>query len=267
MIKPINTYTLLSLLLVCSHVAAASNNPLFDPWEMPALANPGMPVEGQMRIENVEDIIEAICFYTYPDGVTGQVVCMIDVDDPALFSFVIPPPESPQVGLLTYYVEVLHGMHGTDRTASPKQTIPLVYEEDLDITANPPEILYFNLPPQDDAYTVRYKACCNILGASIIVRRSPVNPMETADGLPDTLYSDFVELEPDELSTSTAGLYFVFEFDPATFADTLEKAPILYEFVWTKMKWLPHFNYQVVDGNKIDIQAVEGGVFVLGAKK
>jgi hypothetical protein len=267
MIRYLLIFGLLLFVVMPLRATDAQDSALFDGWQIPALADPAKPIKGEVRLENMDDVLEATCFYTYPDGTTGETTCTMDADDPSLFRFMIPASEFPQVGLLTYYVEALHGMHGTDRTASAKQTLPLVYETDLDITANPPEILYFNLPPQDEAYMVRYKACCNIMGASILATRTPMNPMETDAGLPDTLYSDFVVLEPDELSASTAGLYFVFEFDPTLFAELPDKAPTLYEFVWEKMKWLPHLSYKVVDGNKIDLQTVEGGAFVLGAKK
>ena len=94
---------------------------------------------------------------------------------------------------------------------SEVQTIPMAYEEDLEITANPPEVLFFDLVSSE--YQVRYNPCCNILGASVVAKRLVANPVPSEVGLPKMLLSDFIHLEPDDLSASTAGLYFTFTFD------------------------------------------------------
>lgn len=231
----------------------------FTGWTEPAWVNPLEKVKGQVRVEAIDDIAEVKVVYSYPDGTQGDTTAERDEADSNLFSFAIPSESGAGLGDFTYQIEVLHKA-GT--TTSPKHVIPMGYEEDLDITANPPEILWY--PLGDKSATVRYKACCNILGASIIAQRIPVNPQGSSAGLPDDLYSDFVWLEPDALSASTAGLYFEFGFNPADFASTAKKHPVIYEFDWKDRDWSPVLTFEVVDGKTMDFPATEGGIFVLG---
>jgi hypothetical protein len=123
-------------------------------------------------------------------------------------------------------------------------------------------------PLGDETATVRYTACCNIMGASIIAKRMPVNPKESVKGLPakKDLYSDFVWLEPDDLSASTAGLYFEWSFDPEDFRATRKKVPTIYEYNWMEDAWAPVISYKVVDGKMLDFPSTDGGIYVLSKR-
>lgn len=217
--------------------------------------------EGTLRLKGLDAITRVQVSYTYPGAGHGEVVATLDDEDAAegnTYCFVIPADVLPQLGSLKYTLNV---SYGGDKTYTTEGVVPLAYVEDLEITANPPEILWFELG--DKSATVRYTACCNILGASVIAKRIPVNPMESSEGLPEKLYSDFIVLEPDALSASTAGLYFEFGFNPKDFASTPTKAPVVYEYHWRKRNWNPVISFEIVDGDTLDFPATEGGVYVL----
>ncbi|MFP6583056.1 MAG: hypothetical protein VCD00_10955 [Candidatus Hydrogenedentota bacterium] len=217
--------------------------------------------EGTLRLKGLDAITRVQVSYTYPGGGHGEVVATLADEDAAdgnTYRFVIPADVLPQLGTLKYTLNV---SYGTDNTYTTDGVVPLAYVEDLEITANPPEILWFELG--DESATVRYTACCNILGASVIAKRIPVNPMESGEGLPAKLYSDFIWLEPDALSASTAGLYFEFGFNPKDFASSEKKTPVIYEYHWRKKNWNPVLSFDVVDGDTLDFPATEGGVYVL----
>lgn len=251
------------VLMLCAALPAfaGETDGHFADWVTPAWGNPLEDVVGKVRIVDVEDLVNVQIVYSYPNGVTGKVSGVRDVDDVLVFHFAIPAEAEAGLGEMTYFATV---KHGTEYSTSEERSIPMGYEEDLDITANPPEILWFALG--DKSATVRYKACCNILGASIIAKRMPVNPMESSKGLPEELYSDFVWLEPDALSTSTAGLYFEFGFDPVDFKSSEKKVPVIYEYDWLNRIWEPVLSFDVVDGKVLDFPATEGGVYVLAKK-
>jgi len=240
---------------------ASETDPYFTDWVEPEWGNPLEDIEGQVRIVDIADIAEVQVSYAYPNGKQGKLVCSPDEDDDSLFHFTIPFEVEAGLGEMSYRIEVSHGPQGTDHVSSQGRRIAMGYEEDLDITANPPEILWFELG--DKSATVRYTACCNILGASIIAIRTPVNPMESSKGLPASRYSDFVWLEPDALSASTAGLYFEFGFNPADFKSDQRRIPVLYEYTWLTKDWAPVLTFKLVDGDTIDFPATEGGIYVL----
>lgn len=214
--------------------------------------------KGRVQVDGLSDVTKVTVRYTYPAGGEGEVVAKPNASNASHYDFRISPDSAMLMGQLTYVVEVAHG---SGDVLSVERKVPIAYVEDLEITANPPEILWFALG--DESATVRYKACCNILGASIIAKRIPMNPKETSEGLPDELYSDFIVLEPDPLSASTAGLYFEFGFNPDDFANTETKTPVLYEYHFRKKNWNPVLSFEVVDGKVIDFPATEGGIYVL----
>ena len=237
----------------------------FEDWVEPAWGSPWEDIEGSVRIVDTGRIADVLARYAYPNGAKGQAACRRDEIDSERFHFAIPAELEAGLGNLKYTIEVrLENDDRAESLMSGARSIPMGYEEDLDITANPPEILWFELG--DKSATVRYTACCNILGASIIAKRTPVNPMESRKGLPESLYSDFVSLEPDALSASTAGLFFEFGFYPADFESTPKKIPVLYEYNWLHKEWAPVLSFEVVDGNTIDFPATEGGIYVLAKK-
>lgn len=247
--------------LIASSSFAGEVTAHFTGWVQPSWVNPNYDVEGEVRIIDIEQIDRVEISFAYPNGATGKTTAKSDKAEATLFHFSIPAQYEAGLGEMTYSVEV---SHGDERTTSAARSITMGYEEDLEITANPPEILWF--PLGDKSATVRYTACCNILGASIIAKRTPVNPMESSKGLPDVLYSDFISLEPDALAASTAGLYFEFGFKPEDFKEDAEKFPVILEYDWMDKEWTPVTTFDVVDGKVLDFPATEGGVYVLAKR-
>jgi hypothetical protein len=250
------------VLLVCGSVFAGDAGEhveLRSSW-----ADPLEDYAGRLVVSGLDGVSGVVVSYVYPGGKSGEVVGALSGESAVagsgvVYDFVIPGDVVAQLGELKYGVKV---SYGGDKVFESEGVIPLGYVEDLEITANPPEILWFALG--DESATVRYTACCNILGASVIAKRIPVNPQESGVGLPERLYSDFVWLEPDALSASTAGLYFEFGFNPADFVGRDGDAPVLYEYNWRDKDWSPILHYEIVDGKVIDFPATEGGIYVLG---
>jgi hypothetical protein len=238
---------------------AGKDSENFSDWVEPEWVNPLEEVVCEVQVIGIENIREVKINYGYPNGLKGELVAKANSKNDKLFRFSIPAEEMAGLGKLSYVVEVTNGV---DVSVSNERKISMGYEEDLEITANPPEVLWF--PLGDKSAVVRYKACCNILGASIIAKRTPVNPMESSEGLPAKVYSDFIWLEPDALSASTAGLYFEFGFEPKDFVLNKKRFPTVYEYDWRDEVWEPVISFEIVDGKIVDFPATEGGVYVLG---
>lgn len=215
--------------------------------------------KGRVAVSGLEGVESVVVSYRYPAGNETKIAAKADASKPGEYTFKIPGDVLSSMGELSYTVSVAHA---GESPVELKRVVPLGYGEDLEITANPPEILWF--PLGDKSETVRYKACCNILGASIIAKRIPVNPKASSEGLPEKLYSDFIWLEPDALSASTAGLFFEWRFKPEDFADTESKAPVLYEYDWREENWTRTLTFEITENHVIDFPCTEGGLFVLG---
>lgn len=217
---------------------------------------------GKVRARDLDSVTEVTVAFTYPNGERG-IVTAVPTDDPDTFAFKIPPaPKSPP-GVLTLSAEALYGMHGTDRLASETLSVPLSYREELDITGE--AAIAYLYPLGGDAYTVRYVPCCNIYGGVTIAERVPVNPVETGEGLPEKLLSDFVVLEPDGLSASTMGMYFDFKLGPDAFNGVEEESIGLYEF--DGKKWVEFQDYEVDRAaGRVSFHCPTGGEFVLVVK-
>lgn len=137
------------------------------------------------------------------------------------------------------------------------QREPCSYSAELDITG--PAAVPILLPLGDDAALIRYIPCCNIYGGVLTVTRSSANPMPTGEGLPKKLLSDFVVLDPDGLTASTAGLYFRFQYDePGKDADVAA-------YEWRDDAWREILSYELDRSQRsIDFHCPDGGVFVIG---
>lgn len=207
-------------------------------------------------------VIEVTIAYTYPNGTSG-VVTAEPTDKPNTFAFAVPPaPDSPP-GYLTFSAEALYGMHGTDRIASEPQSVPVSHAQELDITGQAAEVLLY--PLAGDAYTVRYIPCCNIYGGMTYAERLTVNPVETNEGLPEKLLSDFIVLKPDGLSASTMGMYFDFKLGPDAFTSVTEGRPALFEF--DGRKWIEVQTYELDrEAGTVSLHTPTGGEYVLGVK-
>ncbi len=253
----------LVLAAACGPVRAEGEPQFFSDWEEPRWVTNLDGFDGSVRSEGLEYVVEAVAVYTYPDGTHGTVTAEPDAGDPAKWHFTIPPAPEAGPGELTYYIEVLHGMHGTDRTGSQTRRLPVSYAAELDITGEAAEVLLYRLP--DEAYTVRYIPCCNIYGGMTYAERVPICPAETSKGLPERLLSDFMILEPDGLSASTMGMYFDFNLGPEAMKELSAEDIGLYEIVadgWTEVQ-----SYDVdVETGTVSVHFPTGGMLVVGVK-
>jgi hypothetical protein len=227
----------------------------------PAWVSDAAGFEGMVRVDGLESVIEVTIVYTYPGAKTGAVAAQVDEADRALFHFKLPPAPGSGPGHVTYHAEAVYGPHGTDRKTSGERTVPLSLTKELDITGEAAKALLYPLGGAE--YTVRYVPCCNIYGGVTVAERVPVNPAETAEGLPATLLSDFIVLTPDGLSASTMGMYFDF----ALGADRMKGVrPALYEF--NGKAWTEFHGYEVdLAAGRVSMHCPEGGTFVVGVKK
>ena len=92
--------------------------------------------------------------------------------------------------------------------------------------------------------------------------RSSANPLPTREGLPKTLLSDYVVLEPDGLTASTAGLYFRFRYN----APDEDTDVVAYE--WRGDAWREILSYDIDRTQRlIDFHCPDGGVFVIGTAR
>ncbi len=214
-----------------------------------------------VRVGGLESVIEVSIAYAYPGGKSGVITAERDAADGALFRFKIPPAPGTGPGDVTYSAEALYGPHGADRKASETRTAPLGRVQELDITGDAAKALLY--PMGGVEYTVRYIPCCNIFGGVTVAERVPVNPEETAAGLPDKLLSDFIVLKPDGLSASTMGMYFDFLLGAER---VKEGAPVLYEF--DGKKWTEFHGYETdAASGRVSMHCPDGGTFVVGAKR
>lgn len=227
-------------------VNAGAGDPNAAKWTTPPWVDATAAFEATVNLSADHVTIR----YVYPDGSKGQVDAKPNEDD--IFSFRIPGAIDPQIGMLQLVADL-----GNNRHSTPHE-IPLAYVEELDITGNPPVVLPY--PLADESYLVRYIPCCNIFGGVMLASRVPVNPMETGEGLPEKLLGDFVILEPDDLTTSTAGTHMRFTIDPETDA-------ALYTYDWKHGAWREVLSYEInAEENYIEVHCPEGGTFVLGTK-
>ena len=147
---------------------------------------------------------------------------------------------------------------GLGHADTPRE--PVTYSAELDITG--PAAVPILLPLGDDAALVRYVPCCNIYGGVLTVARSSANPLPTREGLPKKLLSDYVVLEPDGLTASTAGLYFRFRYN----APDEDTDVVAYE--WRDDAWREILSYDIDRTQQlIDFHCPDGGVFVIGTAR
>jgi len=228
----------------------------FSDWNEPDAVNNLEGFSVAVRFQAPGTLASAA--YRYPDGTAGTAEGQWDAD---VVSFQIPAQPNAGMGPFAYAVEI---GTGTAKSVSAERLIPMVYAEELDVTGEAAEVLPYPLPGDD--YLVRYIPCCNIYGGITYAERTPVNPTETAEGLPDSLVSDFVILEPDPLCASTMGLYFRFTYDEARLEGRQEADVALFEFNGID-QWSEVLSFDVdTEANAVDVHFPDGGILVLGLR-
>ncbi len=233
---------------------------VFVDWEEPSVVSNLEGFEGSVRIEGSGRKLEVMVAYTYPNGAAGSRACLWDEEN-RVARFSVPAEPEAGLGVVTYHVEVVLGKEGV---SSATRRIPMLYAEELDITGEAAVPLLYPLP--DEAYQVRYVPCCNIYGGVTDALRSPVNPTGTDVGLPKTLVSDFVVLEPDGLSASTSGMYFEFTYDVEKVKALGDAGLALYEWDGDG-SWSEALSYDVDEtSRKVSFHCPDGGAYVLGVK-
>jgi hypothetical protein len=248
--------------LIAPTVAVAEGEPSFEFEGLPKWVPNLDGFSGKVTVTGLDFIVEITVAYTYPDGERGVATAQ-PTSDPDTFVFTIPPAPDSAPGELSFSAEALYGMHGTDLLTSDSQSLPVSYLEELDITGEAATTYLY--PLGSDGYKVRYIPCCNIYGGLTVAERVPINPLETSEGLPERLLSDFVVLKPDGLSASTMGMYFDFALGPDAFSGITSGSPGLYEF--DGRKWTEFQDYVVdVDAGTVLFHCPDGGEFVLAVK-
>lgn len=259
----LRTWTLVVAFLLVLAPFTSHAEVFFDEWIYPDFAFPTTGMKGSVQIGDLENVVQALCHYSYPNGDSGSVACHLDPSEAGLYTFEIPATTEALIGQLMFYVEVLHGSHGADTITSMSQGVPLGYEKELDITGDPPAVLLYPLAMNDAV--VRYVPCCNILGAVIETKRLPVNPEENAEGLTSDIIGPFVVLEPDALAASTAGLYFEYIYSE----DDLKRygEDRIVPYTWVTGRWRRMLSYKIESATRtVSFHCPDGGSFVLGTR-
>lgn len=242
--------------------AAGDSRVVFSDWQEPHVVRSMDGLQGSVRVESGDPIESAVVEYRYSKGTRGEVAAYVDPEDAGLLRFEIPPDADAGLGELDYSVHLLFslGEKALRSVSSETRRLPVAHAEELDITGEAAVALLY--PLLDDAYTVRYVPCCNIYGGITYGVRSHANPEGVDKGLPPKLASDFVVIEPDGLSASTMGLYFVFTYDAKKVGDA---GPVLYEFNGVDA-WGEAVDYEVDAGNHtLLVHSPDGGTYVLGS--
>ncbi len=243
---------------------AEGKSGVFLDWEEPSVVSNLDGFEGAMRVRDREGLGGGYVEFRYPNGKEGKVELEAEATGEGLFRYSIPPEPNAGLGDLTYSVHLIYGDKALRMVTSSLRRVPMSYAEELDITGEAAVPLLYPLP--DEAYQVRYVPCCNIYGGVTDALRSPVNPTGADAGLPETLVSDFVVLEPDGLSASTSGMYFEFTYDAEKVKALGEAGFALYEWDGND-SWSEALSYEVDEASrKVSFHCPDGGAYVLGVK-
>lgn len=204
-----------------------------------------------VRAGNGARITTAIVHYPGSEPVKLDAERITESESGA-FTIDVPPSPTGEPGIAALRLTL------TDGTVADVDVAVSHYRE-IDITGPAAESLFTPLPTDD--YLVDYIPCCNIYGGLLIAERIPVNPHNTAEGLPDNRLTDFVRLSPDGLTASTMGLYFEFAYESDLPADRIG----LYEFGVDQ--WQEVFDYEVAPEKKrVRFHCPNGGTFVVAEK-
>lgn len=253
-------------LAACSAFASDSapnpNSVTFSNWEYPRWVDPFDGLEISVRIEGLQENAEVACNIEYSSEERHVISGIPESADPNVYSFSIPPAKNTLFGTLNFSIQAKR--EGNLLAASDTQSIPLAYSEELDITGNPPVVLPY--PLFDETHVVRYIPCCNIFGATMIAQRIPVNPMDTSDGLPKRFLSDFVIIEPDDQTASTAGTHMRFVYDVERLGEGDNPQPFMFD--WPQRAWTPIKTYEAdLENGIVDFHCPDGGEFVLAVQE
>lgn len=234
-------------------VRAADSAVAFEFLDEPAVVRAGSTFESNIRVTGLPRIGSTEVFHAVKGGgARGEISCKIQDPDFNVITVTAEVPEAA-AGWFTYWV-------AANDIRSETRKVPVIHEQELDITGDAAIALLY--PLGVDGYTVRYVPCCNIFGGITIATRTPVNPEESREGLPEKILSDFLILSPDGLSASTMGMYMDFELGPERFEGV---TPALYEF--NGREWVEFSTYEVdADRGYLSMHCPNGGTFVIAAK-
>lgn len=228
-------------------------------WQLPKYLPSMDTLKGSVRVADVAPTSKVLCRYTYSTGGGGVAVCAADAADSSLYAIRVPGIDKPALGEVVLRFEIVSEKGGVVPLGN--RVVPMAYSEELDITGNPPIILPF--PLAGEGVKVLYEPCCNIFGGVMWVRRIPVNPIEDFEGLPEKLLSDFADIEPDELTRTTAGLHMQMIY----YTEEAKRLGVDDVGVYThgRRGWREMLSYDVdKESGIINFQCPDGGIFVLG---
>ncbi len=239
-----------------------ATEPLYDEWKVPSWVDATAGFTGTVPLRIKSGAKQQVCYYEYPDGTSGTVE--FEQREAGVFTFTIPGASKPQLGQLKLFTVPRESEKVQFAQAVPRE-VPLAYVEELDITGNPPVVLPY--PLGDESHLVRYIPCCNIFGGTMMATRVGVNPLDNSNGVPERLASDFVIIEPDELTESTAGTHMRFTY-PADLALAANESVVAYQFDWREDGWIEVRTQEInAETRTVDFLCPEGGTFVLGVKQ
>ncbi len=230
-----------------------------DAWSLPAWMANDQPVQGTFVHGDVPSPEAVRIRYQINDGESRDAETDGSPSAESGIKFELPKLDYDTFGSIRLWAEDAT----SGKSIGEPRTIAIADWHEFDITGQTAIELLF--PMQSWHMQVRFTPCCLILGGYLRVERIPINPVDSAAGLPETLASYFLNLAPDPTVVATSGLNADIEIDPESpLAKTPESVTV---YTWFKGRWSPVRGAELhAETNTIRFKALEGGFFVLGPK-
>lgn len=228
-------------------------------WDLPSWIANDQTLKGSFVLNEASAADSIKVAYQLGDGEMQSVACKPSHEEELTYTFALPNFDYDAYGTLSLWIA-----HVEDEASlTEPQTVGIADWREFDITGETAvELLY---PMDSWNMQVRFTPCCLILGALLRVERISVCPVESTEGLPDTLLSPFLHLDPDDVVVATAGLNAEIGFDPDHPAAKDQQAIAVYQ--WFDGRWVPMRDVTLdAPRNMMRFVALKGGFFVLGPK-
>jgi len=229
-----------------------------DPWTLPTWVANDIPIRGALDVGSDVSADAVRIRYQIDDGEAADVEATEVAEQRIKFSFPKLPYDT--FGLMRVWAENIK----TSDPIGSARTVAIADWREFDISGQTAVELLF--PMQSWGMQIRFTPCCLINAGYLKAERVPINPAKSAEGLPKTLASDFLNLAPDPTVVATAGLNADIEIDPeSSLADSPENVTV---YTWYKGRWIPVIGATLhEETNTIRFKAIEGGYFVLASKR
>ena len=216
-------------------VTASPDGARIDALRHPKWVDRTLPIEGTVAVSDAAGVMEVLCRYTYPDGREGEVACEPLTDEQDRYRFVIPAAGPDVSGDITFRLVAQSNPAWPVTTESPERRVVLSSTATLQ---------------SDD-------------GPACTIERVPVNPYESAEGLPGKVLSDFYVVAVE--SGGSVPDTFAIPIDPAAILPVLRST--LAAYTWNGARWEPASGASFeVDEDAVSITLGSGGAFVVAAE-